>query len=125
MMHAAHAYARTSQSVLTPREAEAAVLLKAANRLQAVRGDWPNQAALLNDALNFNQRVWTVISGAAVEASNPIPDALKQSVGSLAVFVFRTTLDAMIEPTPQKLDALISINHNLAAGLQGNPGTKP
>jgi flagellar protein FlaF len=123
MMQAAHAYARTSQSVLTPREAEAAVLLKAANRLHAVRTDWPNQANLLNEALNFNQRVWTVISSAAAEPSNPIPDSLKQNVVSLAVYVFRTTLDAMIEPTIQRLDSLISINHHLAAGLQGNPGT--
>ncbi|GEP08025.1 flagellar biosynthesis regulator FlaF [Methylobacterium oxalidis] len=122
MMHAANAYAKTSRSVLSPREAEAAVLIKAANRLQSVRAGWPDQEAHLNDALSFNRKVWTVIAGDATAPTNPLPEAVKQNVGRLAVFVFRSTLDMMIAPKPETLDALISINHNIAAGLQGDAG---
>ncbi len=39
MSYAANAYAKTSRSVLTPREAESAVLTKAAQRLQMIRDD--------------------------------------------------------------------------------------
>ncbi|MDR7036972.1 flagellar protein FlaF [Methylobacterium sp. BE186] len=122
MMHAANAYAKTSRSVLSPREAEAAVLIKAANRLQTIRAGWPEQERDLNEALTFNRKVWTVIAGDATEPTNPLPEALKQNVGKLAIFVFRSTLDMMIEPKAETLDALISINHNIAAGLQGDSG---
>ncbi|GJE59952.1 flagellar biosynthesis regulator FlaF [Methylobacterium trifolii] len=122
MSYAANAYARTSRSALSPREAEAAVLIKAANGLRTIRTGWPEQAAALNEALSFNQRVWTLISSEATAAENPLPEAIKQNVGRLGVFVLRCCIDTMIAPTPEKLDALISINHNLAAGLQGDPG---
>jgi flagellar biosynthesis activator protein FlaF len=117
MMHAANAYARTSQSAISPREAEAAVLMKAARQLQAVQDDWTNQASALAAALNFNQKVWTVIAGAATDPASPLPDEIKTNVADLAVFVFRRVIDTMVDPRPEKLAALISINHHLAAGL--------
>lgn len=120
MNHAASAYARTSTAALSPREAEAAVLMKAATRLQAVQDNWPEAAPALNEALTFNQRVWAVLAGAATEPSNPLPDQIKQSVSSLAIFVFKRTIDAMAQPQLEKLSALIRINRELAAGLRGN-----
>ena len=121
-MHAANAYAKVSRSALTPREAEAAVLLKAAGRLQAFSGPELAGSSALNEALMFNQRVWMILASAVADPANPLPDELRRSVTGIAVFVFRTILDAMIAPTRAKLDALISLNHQLAAGLQGNPG---
>lgn len=123
MMHAANAYAKTSRSVLTPREAEAAVLMKAAGKLQAFQGESISSSMALNEALVFNQRVWTVLASAVSDPTNPLPDDLRRNVTGIAVFVFRTILDAMIEPTARKIESLISLNHQLAAGLQGNPGT--
>lgn len=118
MMHAANAYAKASRSVMTPREAEAAVLLKAATRLQAVQADWGNLAPTLNEALNFNQKVWTILAGSATAPESPLPDAIKQSVAQLSIFVFNRMIDTMIEPRAEKLSALININHQLAAGLR-------
>jgi flagellar protein FlaF len=117
MSYAANAYARTSQSVMTPREAESAVLTKAAQRLQMVRDDWANHARDLIPALNFNQKVWTILATSATDAENPLPDDVKQGVANLAVFVFRRMFETMTEPSAEKLTALISINNNLAAGL--------
>lgn len=122
MMHAANAYAKTSRSALSPREAEAAVLMKAAGKLQALNGATLASSSALNEALVFNQRVWTLLASAVADPANPLPDDIRRNVTGIAVFVFRTILDAMIEPTARKLDALISLNHQLAAGLQGNPG---
>ncbi len=74
MMNAAHAYARTSQTGLSPREAEAAVLIKAASRLQACRNEELTSSTGLNEALMFNQRVWTVLASAVADPANPLPD---------------------------------------------------
>ncbi|GJE53567.1 flagellar biosynthesis regulator FlaF [Methylobacterium sp. WL9] len=121
MMQGANAYARVARSALTPREAEAAVLLKAAGRLQAFSGQDLSSSAGLNEALMFNQKVWAILAGAVADPANPLPDEIRQNVTNIAVFVFRTIIDAMIEPSARKLDALISLNHHLAAGLQGSP----
>ncbi|MGC5781059.1 flagellar biosynthesis regulator FlaF [Methylobacterium sp. NFXW15] len=119
MSYAANAYAKTSRSVLTPREAESAVLTKAAQRLQMVRDDWANQSGELVAALNFNQKVWTILATAATDTANPLPADVKQGVANLAVYVFRQMIDTMAEPAPEKLTSIISINLNLAAGLAG------
>lgn len=118
MTYGASAYAKVSHTVLTPREAEAAVLTKAAARLQTIQADWANESSALNEALNFNQKVWTILSGAATAPESPLPDQIKQSIAQLSVFVFKRIIDTMIEPKAEKLSALININHQLAAGLR-------
>ncbi|MDB5645227.1 flagellar biosynthesis regulator FlaF [Methylobacterium sp.] len=118
MSYGASAYARVSQSALSPREAEAAVLVKAAGRLQAIQADWANQAPALNEALNFNQKVWTIIAGAATAPESPLPVEIKTSIAELSTFVFKRMIDTLIEPSAEKLTALISINQNIAAGLR-------
>ena len=119
MSYAVNAYTRASQSVMTPREAESAVLSKAAQRLQTVRDNWASQAGELAPALNFNQKVWAILATEATDEANPLPAEVKQGVARLATFVFRHMIETMVEPTPVKLDALISINLHLAAGLVG------
>ncbi|MBE7196497.1 MAG: flagellar biosynthesis regulator FlaF [Parafilimonas terrae] len=119
MSYAANAYAKTSRSVLTPREAESAVLAKAAHRLQFVRDDWENQASELVPALNFNQKLWAILSSAATDPENPLPPEMKQGVANLAVYVFRRMFEIMADPAPEKLTDLIAINNHLSAGLAG------
>jgi flagellar protein FlaF len=123
MNNAVNAYARTAHSALTPREAESALLLKAAQRLiGASQGLATGETRPLNEALSYNQRVWTLLSAEATADQNPLPAEVKQGVGRLGVFVLRTCVDAMIAPTPEKIATLVSINNHIAAGLQGNPG---
>ncbi|MBE7199892.1 MAG: flagellar biosynthesis regulator FlaF [Parafilimonas terrae] len=123
MNNAANAYAKTAHSALTPREAESALLLKAAQRLiGASQGLAAGETGHLNDALSYNQRVWTLLSSEATADENPLPVDVKQGVGRLGVYVLRTCVDAMIAPTPEKIATLVSINNHIAAGLQGNPG---
>ena len=118
MSYGANAYARVSQTALSPREAEAAVLLKAATRLQMIQTDWENQSGSLNEALTFNQKVWTLIAGAATDPESPLPIEIKTNIAQLATFVFKRTIDTMIEPQAEKLSALINVNHQIAAGLR-------
>ncbi|MGY2050336.1 flagellar biosynthesis regulator FlaF [Methylobacterium sp. JK268] len=121
MSYGANAYAKASQAALTPREAEAAVLIKAAARLQAIQDNWDEQQPALHEALSFNQKVWTLLSTAATEPNAPLPQDLKDSMARLGAFVFSRTFDVMIEPHAEKLAALIRINRELASGLRGNP----
>jgi flagellar protein FlaF len=123
MNYAANAYARTSRSALSPREAESAVLLKAAQQLiGASHGLATGDTKRLNEALSFNQRVWTILATEATADENPLPTDIKQGIGNLGVFVLRSCVDTMIEPTPEKIANLVAINNEIAAGLQGNPG---
>jgi flagellar biosynthesis activator protein FlaF len=123
MNYAANAYAKTSHSALTPREAESAVLLKAAQKLiGASQGLAAGDAGRVNEALSFNQRVWTLLTTEATSDENPLPAEVKQGVGRLGLFVLQSCIDTMIAPTPDKIAALVSINNHIAAGLQGNPG---
>lgn len=121
MHYGANAYAKVSRVALPPREAEAAVLLKAANRLQAL-GSGAAPGPALNEALVFNQKVWTVLASAATDPANPLPHDVRNGVAQLSVYVFKTILDTMIDPTQQKIESLVSLNNHIAAGLQGDPG---
>lgn len=119
-MYGAAAYARVQQVAMSPREAESAVLLKAARKLQCVQENWAEQAGSLNEALVFNQKLWSLLATTATEAASPLPNEVKQSIARMAAFVLNRVLDTMADPSPDKLSAIITINHNLAAGLQGS-----
>jgi flagellar protein FlaF len=46
-----------------------------------------------------------------------LPVGLRQNVANLGIFVFKQTLAILADPKPEKLDSLIRINRELAAGL--------
>lgn len=121
MSYGASAYAKVAHVALSPREAEAAVLLKAAGKLQALGSEITSGTAL-NEALVFNQRVWTILAAAVTDPANPIPDEIRTGISRLSIYVFRTIVDAMIEPNREKIESLVSLNNHIAAGLQGDPG---
>ena len=121
MQKAATAYARVAQATQSPRELEATVLMKAASRLQAIREDWVGKRAELDEALTFNRKLWTILVTSATDADNPLPQAIKNNIANLAMFVFERTITVMMEPGPDKLGALVTINRELAAGLRTRP----
>ena len=115
------AYQQIEKEALGGRELEAAVLTKAAVRLRAVQDQWdsPDRNALLEEALKYNQRIWTVFQVELTSPDNPLPPEVKQNLLTLSVFIDRRTFDALAYPSADKLDVLININHNIAAGLRG------
>ncbi len=121
MQQAASAYARVAQATQSPRELEATVLMKAATRLQAIREDWNGKRADLDEALTFNRKLWTILAASATDAENPLPQAIKNNIANLAIFVFERTVTLMLEPAPDKLGALVTINREIAAGLRAQP----
>ncbi len=95
--------------------------MKAATRLQAIREDWDGRRAELDEALTFNRKLWTILVTSVTDAENPLPQAIKNNIANLAMFVFERTITIMMEPGPEKLGALVTINREIAAGLRAKP----
>lgn len=121
MQQAANAYARASQAALSPRELEAAVLIKAATRLQAISDDWDGRRPELGEALGFNQKLWTILVAEVTREDSPVPHDIKQNILNLGMFTFNRTLSLLAEPQAAKLAALVNINREIAAGLRATP----
>lgn len=113
------AAARTAQSVVSPRELEASLLIKAATRLQIVADEWSLRARELDEALTYNRRLWTLLVKAVIAEDNPLPVGIKTNILGLANFIFNQTFKIAAEPQPQALGVLIAINRDIAAGLRG------
>ena len=121
MQQAASAYSKVAQATQSPRELEAAILLKAATRLQAIRDDWDGRRRELFDALTYNRKLWTILVSSATEETNPLPVPIKQNLANLGIFIFNHTLAVMTKPAPERLGILITINREVAAGLRTQP----
>ncbi|MCZ8314530.1 flagellar biosynthesis regulator FlaF [Phreatobacter sp.] len=121
MHHGAAAYASTAKvtSTASPRDLEASLLLKAAAKLQAVKDNWEQARGDLSPALAYNRKLWTILSTSATKPENPLPLPIKNNIANLGLFIFQRTIDIEIEPAPEKLSILVSINSNIAAGLAG------
>ena len=113
------AAAKTAQSVVSPRELEASLLIKAATRLQAVADDWNLRERELDEALTYNRRLWTLLVSAVTAEDNPLPTPIKVNILSLANFIFNHTFRVSADPRPDRLPVLVGINRDIAAGLRG------
>ena len=121
MQHGFNAYAsaaRANQSVVSPRELEASLLIKAAVRLQAISDDWSLADRDLDDALNYNRKLWTLLVSAVVAEDNLLPIGIKTNILSLANFIFNQTFRISASPAPEGLRVLVGINRDIAAGLR-------
>jgi flagellar protein FlaF len=111
------AYTRVAEQISSPREIEARALLAAARRLKSIQTNWDPRHADLFPALLFNRRLWSIFVAAAVNDDCPHPKHVRQNIANIGLFIFDRTLETEIKPAPEKLNALIDINLNIAAGL--------
>lgn len=118
--HAAGAYDQNAQAH-TPdqRELEARILLKAARMFTDIQNDWDSaNGEVLEAALRYNRQVWLMFYDTALE--NPEgdrPNDLRSNIINLANFIFKREVEIMSDPEKNKLDILININREIAAGL--------
>lgn len=123
MSYGAQAYARTAQKVATPRDIEAQALFKAVRKLQEVVDRWDETDEGLIDALMFNRKLWSIFVSDAISDQNPEKIDIRQNIANIGIFVLTQCAALQLKPEVDKLQALIDINRNIAAGLSGNPGT--
>jgi flagellar protein FlaF len=115
---AAQAYQQVAKRTGNPRDLEANLLSRSAADLQRIRENWDIARDDLRNALTFNRRLWHVFLNSATSNDNPLPQALRQNVANLGLFVMKHTIKTEAKPEAQKLDVLIKINRELAAGLR-------
>jgi len=118
----AEAYNKAQCAALTDRELEAAVLMKAAALMRHAQSQWASgqRDKLLEEALRFNQRIWTFFQVSVADRENKLPEEVKAQVLHLSAYVDRRVFEIMAFPAADKLTVLIAINTNLAAGLKGS-----
>jgi flagellar biosynthesis activator protein FlaF len=119
MQSAAQAYGSVARKIVSPRELEADLLLKAASRLQSVHDGWHATESQLSDALLYNRKLWTIFMTSVTEPDSPLPIEVRQNIANLGLFVMNQTMKVMSEPGPERLRSLIAINREIAAGLLG------
>lgn len=108
---------------MSGRETEARVLTQAATKLQACQRNWQSgNFEELDSALKYNQKIWSIFQSELINEDNPLPTDIKQNILRLAAFIDRRIFETMSYPSPEKLDIIIKINQNLAAGLRGSAG---
>lgn len=117
MHNAAQAYHQTAKITSDPRELESSLLLRAASQMQDIKDNWDERQDQIDQVLMFNRKLWTILVTSATEDVNPLPQEIKNNIGSLAAFIFGQTVRVQARPSPEKLNSLISINRNIAAGL--------
>jgi flagellar protein FlaF len=115
---AALAYQQVAKRTGSPREIEANLLSKSAANLQRIRENWEQSRSELHGALKFNRKLWNVFLSSVTSTDNPLPTAIRQNVANLGLFVMTHTIKTEANPQPNKLDVLININRELAAGLR-------
>lgn len=118
------AYQNTHKMVMSDREVEAGVLTKAALMLRNCQENWDRGGSngMLDEALRYNQLVWSIFQGEITRRDHPMPMDLRQKILTLSRFIDRRIFEVMAYPQSAKLNAIININLNLAAGLRGSPG---
>lgn len=118
---AAQTYQQTAQATVSPRSLEADLLTKAAVTLQRIADDWDGRSGELAEALTYNRKLWQIFVASVTDKTNPLPDPIKQNIANLGIFVFSQTYELSQAPAASKLNALISINRDIAAGLRSQP----
>lgn len=97
-----------------PRRTESWALIESARRMaEAARAD----TSAMRDALRLNWRLWTILQAELIGTGENLPSDLRSNMLSLAQFVDQHTLAILAFPEPEKMDVLIKINRNIAAGL--------
>jgi flagellar biosynthesis activator protein FlaF len=114
----AAAYQVVAKQVSAPRDLEANLLSRSAANLQRVRDNWDQAQGELREALRFNRRLWNVFLSSVTRPESPLPRSIRENVANLGLFVLKHTITAEVSPHASKLDVLININRQLAAGLR-------
>lgn len=117
------AYAANQGGMLSGRDLEASVLARAGLLLKQVQDNWDavDRPERLLEAITFNQKVWSFFRAELSNPDNPLPQNLKQDILNLGLFVDKRLLEVMATPDKDKLNIVIDIDFNIAAGLRTEP----
>lgn len=120
--NAVKSYQSIERETISGRETEARVLTQAALKLVDCKNKWdaPGRNKSLDIALRYNQRIWSIFQVEVSKPENPLPENIKKNILHLSRFIDKRIFDTMAFPEKQKLEIIIRINQNIAAGLRGS-----
>jgi len=113
-------YVKQQTAVLgaAPQQAEAWALTTAARRLADAKSSGDHETILA--AVRLNWRLWTIFQANLSGPECEVPTEIRTSLLNLANFVDKRSVGLIFEADPEKLDVLININRQIAAGLLGD-----
>ena len=117
---ALNSYTNMQKEVLSGRELEASVLTRAGLMLKQVQENWsaPGRDEKLLEAIKFNQKVWSFFQAELSDPENPLPLKLREDILNLSIFVDKRLFEVMANPDKERLNIVIDIDFNIAAGLR-------
>ena len=118
------AYRKAHKAAMSGREIEAAVLTQAAVKLLNCQDGWGTEGheKRLDEALRFNQLVWSIFQSELAKTDNPLPKKIKEDLLNLSAFIDKRIFETKAYPESEKLTIMVNINMNIAAGLRGSTG---
>lgn len=118
-----NAYTTMQKEHLSGRELEASVLTRAGLMLKAVQDDWQasDREQKLLEAVKFNQKVWSFFQAELSDPENPMPKNLREDILNLSLFIDKRLFEVLANPDKDKLQIVIDIDFNIAAGLRTTP----
>lgn len=124
LQNAVKSYQLVDKETMSGRETEARVLTQAALKLIDCQKNWntSNRNKLLDASLKYNQKVWSILQVEVSKSDNPLPLNIRQNIIQLSRFIDQRIFDTMAFPDANKLNIIIKINQNIAAGLRGSSG---
>jgi flagellar protein FlaF len=119
----ANAYTSMQKEHLSGRELEASVLTRAGLMLKAVQDNWQatDREQKLLEAVKFNQKVWSFFQAELSDPENPMPQNLREDILNLSLFIDKRLFEVLANPDKDKLQIVIDIDFNIAAGLRTTP----
>jgi flagellar protein FlaF len=111
-----NAYRRTQSIIATPRETERRLMSQITGELIDARDAGLRGAALM-PALHRNREVWGHFASMCSLDDNQLPDSLRASIISLALWVERHT--SAVATGRDSIEDLIIVNRALIEGLSG------
>lgn len=112
-------YAKSQEASLgsgPPQLTESWALTTAARKMLEAK-ERPDDIDGLTQAVRINWRLWTIFQAELIEPTSPMPADIRSNLLSLAAFVDKQSTSILGDPKPEKLDVLININRQIAAGL--------
>ncbi len=120
---AINSYTNMQKETLSGRDLEASVLTRAGLMLKQVQENWsaPERSEKLLEAIKFNQKVWSFFQAELSDPENPLPKNLREDILNLSIFVDKRLFEVMANPDKDKLNIVVDIDFNIAAGLRAKP----
>jgi len=112
-------YTSVHKEGMSQRDLEASILTRAGLMLKNCQDNWqsPDRNQKLEEAVRFNQKVWSFFQSELSMPDNPLPKNIREDILNLSLFLDKRLFEVLAYPDSDKLTIAININLNLAAGL--------